>query len=126
MGIKLIKISAVYFALGVLLGLYMSMAQNYVYTGVHAHVNLLGWASLALAGIFYWLFPKAGNSIYGKIHFWLHNLGLPIMMISLFMVVSGFSQFLTFIPIGAIMVSIAVLFFAFNIIKNVRLSDESA
>lgn len=71
MGVKLIKISVVYFALGALLEFYMSMAQNYSYTGVHAPVKLLGWNALTLAGILYLMFPKAGNSLAGKIHFWI-------------------------------------------------------
>ena len=123
MGVKLIKISVVYFSLGALLGLYMSMAQNYSYTGVHAHVNLLGWSSLTLAGILYLLFPKAASSLSSKIHFWLHNIGLPVMMIGLFMAISGYDQFLIMIPVGGVTVVLAVLVFAFNILKNVHLSD---
>ena len=61
MGVKLIKISAVYFVLGVLLGMYMSITHSYDYASVHAHVNLLGWASLALAGVIYVLSPQPGN-----------------------------------------------------------------
>src|SRR5690625_3652376 len=123
-GVKLIKISVVYFALGTLLGLYMSMTMNYVYTGVHAHMNLLGWTSLTLAGILYLIFPKAGESLSGKLHFWLHNIGLPLMMIGLFMALSGFDQFLILIPIGGITVVLAVLVFTFNVLKNLRFSDS--
>ncbi|GAB2533956.1 cytochrome-c oxidase [Gracilibacillus alcaliphilus] len=126
MGVKLIKISVVYFVLGVLLGLYMSMAQNYSYTGVHAHMNLLGWSSLTLAGILYLMFPRAGSSLSGKIHFWLHNLGLPLMMIGLFMGISGYTPFLILIPIGGMTVVLAILVFAFNVMKNISLSDYSS
>lgn len=123
MGVRLIKISVVYFALGALLGLYMSMTQNYSYTGVNAHVNLLGWTALTLAGILYLMFPKARNSMAGKVHFWMHNMGLSLMMIGLFMGISGYNQFLILIPIGGVTVVLAVLVFAFNILKNVKTSD---
>ncbi|GAA0374016.1 cytochrome-c oxidase [Bacillus horti] len=125
MGVKLIKISVVYFVLGVLLGFYMSMASDYSYTGVHAHMNLLGWTSLTLAGILYLMFPRAGQSLSGKIHFWLHNIGLPLMMVGLFMAISGYTQFLVLIPIGGITVVLAVFVFAFNVLKNIRLSERS-
>ena len=59
MGSRLIKISAVYFVIGVILGLYMSIAHSYVLSSVHVHINLLGWVSLALAGIIYTLFPES-------------------------------------------------------------------
>lgn len=124
MGVKLIKISVIYFVLGVLLGLYMSTASDYSYTGVHAHMNLLGWTSLTLAGILYLMFPQAGRSLSGKIHFWLHNIGLPLMMIGLFMAISGYTQFLILIPIGGITVVLAVLVFAFNVLKNIRFSER--
>ena len=41
--------------------MYMSITHSYDYASVHAHVNLLGWASLALAGVIYVLFPAPGN-----------------------------------------------------------------
>lgn len=118
-GITYIKISAVYFAIGVLLGMYMSMAHDYKMASVHAHVNLLGWASFALAGIIYWLFPKAASSVLGKIQFWAYSIGLPIMMIGLAFVVNGKESFEAIIPIGAVLVVVSVLLFAINVFINV-------
>jgi hypothetical protein len=43
MGIKLIKMSVIYFAIGVLLGYYMSISHSHDLAPVHAHINLLGW-----------------------------------------------------------------------------------
>ncbi|MFC0470918.1 cytochrome-c oxidase [Halalkalibacter kiskunsagensis] len=123
MGVKFIKISVVYFVLGVLLGYYMSVAHAYNLTGVHAHLNLLGWTSLTLAGIIYTLFPKAESSILGKIHFWLHNIGLPLMMIGLFFLLQGNNSLEFLIPIGATLLIIAVILFAINVMKNVKRED---
>ena len=69
MGVKLIKISVIYFTIGVLLGLYMSMEHNYELKGVHVHINLIGWASFALAGFVYHLFPITTKNLYAKLHF---------------------------------------------------------
>ena len=77
MGSRLIKISAIYFVIGVSLGLYMSIVHSYVLTSVHVHINLLGWVSLALAGIIYTLFPDLASTKLAKTHFWLHNITLP-------------------------------------------------
>ena len=124
MGVKLIKISVVYFSVGVLLGLYMSMASNYIYKGVHVHINLLGWTSLTLAGIIYLIFPKAAATTLAKVHFWMHNIALPIMMIGLFLVLTGYEAFLIMIPIGGTAVVIAVIIFAINILKNVKANES--
>lgn len=118
-GITYIKISVVYFVIGVLLGMYMSMAHDYKMASVHAHVNLLGWASFAVAGIIYWLFPKAASSVLGKIQFWTFSIGLPIMMIGLAFVVNGKASFEAIIPIGAVLVVVSVILFAINVFIHV-------
>lgn len=121
MGIRLIKISSLYFAVGVLIGYYMSSSHSYVLTPVHVHINLLGWTALTLAGILYYLFPSLSQSKLGKWHFWLHNIGLPIMMISLAIVITTQNEaFLTGTAIGATITSIGVLLFVTNILLNLK------
>jgi len=61
----------------------MSIFHVFNLAKVHVHMNLLGWMSLAIAGIFYHLYPNLAKTASAKIHFWLHNIGLPIMMIVL-------------------------------------------
>ena len=120
MGVKFIKVSVVYFTIGVIMGMYMSMQHDYVLTGVHVHINLLGWASFALAGIIYYLFPKAGNHGLAKVHFWAGNIGLPLMMGGLAtLLLSGAEQATIFISIGATLVVISVILFGFNVLRNV-------
>ena len=121
MGIRFIQVSVVYFAIGVLLGMYMSMEHDYALIGVHVHINLLGWASFALAGIIYHLFPKAGNHILAKVHFWGSNIGLPLMMGGLTnLLLTESEQSAIFISIGATLVVISVILFTINVLKNVR------
>ncbi|WP_110111689.1 cbb3-type cytochrome c oxidase subunit I [Bacillus sp. CGMCC 1.16541] len=124
MGIRLIKISAAYFAIGVLIGYYMSTAHNYELTPVHVHINLLGWTSLTLAGILYQLFPTLGENKLAKAHFWLHNIGLPVMMIGLaLMILLRNEQFVPIVAIGGTFTALAVLTFSFNVIKNLKPSS---
>ncbi|MGE7217338.1 cbb3-type cytochrome c oxidase subunit I [Priestia koreensis] len=121
MGIRMIKISAVYFAIGMILGYYMSIVHQYALTPVHVHINLLGWTSLTLAGLLYHLFPDISRNMLTKIHVWLHNIGLPIMMIGLTLTLLLNTQ--TFIPVvaaGATLVAIGVLVFVYNVVKNLK------
>ncbi|SES67236.1 hypothetical protein SAMN05216389_101348 [Oceanobacillus limi] len=120
MGNTLIKIAIWYFLIGVTLGLYMSMAHNYNLTGVHVHVNLLGWVSLAITGILYNLYPKLAQTTSAKVHFWLHNLGLPVMMGALTLVILGAGEiFLTFVAIGGIVTVLGIFFFGYNVLKHI-------
>lgn len=120
MGIAYIRVSVIYFVIGVLLGMYMSMRHEHELESVHAHVNLLGWASFALAGLIYVLFPKAGESLLSKIQFWTYSLGLPIMMISLAFLELGSEQFEPLVAIGGILVVFSVVLFAANVLLHVH------
>ncbi|SDO59321.1 cytochrome-c oxidase [Halobacillus aidingensis] len=123
MGITLIKISAVYFAIGVAIGYYMSSAHDYALTPVHVHINLLGWTALTLAGILYHTFPILAKSLSGKIHFWLHNIGLPLMMLGLFFVVVFENEaLLPLVATGATVTSLGIFSFVFNVLKNLKAS----
>jgi hypothetical protein len=68
--------AAVVYALGgMVLGMYMGGSGDHTMAPVHAHINLLGWASLALMGAFYGL---AGDRTPAKLawaNFGLSNLG---------------------------------------------------
>jgi hypothetical protein len=44
---------------GMCLGFYMGIKQDFTLTPVHAHMNLLGWVSLFLLGLYYRTHPYA-------------------------------------------------------------------
>ncbi|WP_088347718.1 MULTISPECIES: cytochrome-c oxidase [Rhodomicrobium] len=56
---------------GVCLGIYMGINQDFQLSPVHAHLNLVGWASLALFGVIYRAFPELLASRLARVHFWL-------------------------------------------------------
>ncbi|USG66916.1 cytochrome-c oxidase [Brevibacillus ruminantium] len=120
MGIRLIKIAGVYFVIAILLGMYMSMSHEFQLRGVHTHLNLVGWVSLALAGIFYHLFPAAAATGLAKVHFWLHNIGLPVMMLGLWFVSYGNMAVEWIIPLGAIPLIIGIILFVVNLFRHVK------
>lgn len=43
---------------GVAMGIYMAAAKDYLLMSAHAHVNLVGWTSLALYGLIYRAYPS--------------------------------------------------------------------
>ncbi|WP_241558912.1 cytochrome-c oxidase [Oceanobacillus halophilus] len=115
------KIAVVYFMIGILFGLYMSIFHVFTLTSVHAHLNLLGWMSLAIAGIFYILFPQLAETGAAKAHFWLHNIGLPVMMISIALAILEVSPlFFPLATIGGVVTVIGIFCFGFNVIANLR------
>lgn len=126
MGLRFLKIAVVYLVLGALLGLIMGISQQFTLAPVHAHLGLLGWASLALAGVIYHLYPAAATTLLARIHFWLHNLGLPVFMIALGLVLSGNQGALPIVAAGATTVLAALILFAANVLINVKAPATSA
>ena len=120
MAVKFIKISVVYFVIGVCIGMYMSMTEKFTFTPVHVHIILLGWMSMALAGLIYVVFPTAAKTTLVKVHFWLHNISLPIMMIGLAFLVSGVDKAGPAVATGGTLMVLGIIVFAINIFKNVN------
>ena len=120
MGLKFLKIAVIYLFIGALLGLGMGIAQNFALVPVHAHLLLLGWASLALAGLVYHLYPVASTTRLARIHFWLHNLGLPVFMISLGLLLTGREALVPVVVVSASAVLIGLALFATNVLVNIK------
>ena len=117
-------VSVIYFAIGVCLGLYMSITHSYVLTPVHVHVNLLGWTALTLVGILYHMFPQTAATKLAKIDYWLHNIGLPVMMIGLAFVVTGNTAFIPITAVGGTVVTISILIFTINMVSVLKANEN--
>jgi hypothetical protein len=119
-GIIWLKLAVLYLIIGISLGMAMGASQNFTLRPVHAHVNLLGWTTMALAGLIYSVFPKAGESRLARLHFWLLNLALPVMMVALSMLLLGHMAFAPALVIAEIIAALAILAFAANLFLNLK------
>jgi hypothetical protein len=120
MGIWFIRISTVYLLVGTALGMYISITSNFALNSVHTHISLLGWTTMTLVGLIYHNFQNLEKSILCKIDFIIFNIGLPIMMIGLAFLNSGFNNFLIVVSIGATITSIAILIFTVHILTRLK------
>ncbi len=121
-GVKLIRIAAVYMVAGLGLGLAMGISGNFLLSSVHAHISLLGWATMATAGIVYMMMPGCARSRLATLHFWGHNLGLPVMMVSIALKTSGYEKAEAVVAGSSILVLASLLLFAINLLRNGKLA----
>jgi cbb3-type cytochrome oxidase subunit 1 len=119
MGIWFLRVAVIYLVFGMIFGFVMGITEKLQFISVHAHINLLGWATLALAGVIYSIFPSAGNNRLAAWHFWLHNIGLPIFLIGLYLVGAG-RVLVPVLSAGAIISIVGIILFATNVLLNVR------
>jgi hypothetical protein len=113
---RLLKIAVCYWLLGVGWGIYMGATENFQDIAVHAHMNLLGWVSLGLCGLIYAKAPHLAATRLAQAHFWLHNLGLPVLMAAVWLIHRGMPEIGgPFAGIASILVGVGVLSFAANL-----------
>ena len=75
-----LRLGALFALAGVGLGYWMGMTEQFGLMPVHAHVNLLGWVSMFLYGLFYRAVPAAATGWLAVAHLWTAVLGLLLFM----------------------------------------------
>src|SRR5262250_2759004 len=64
----LFRVSVLLGLFGMALGIVMGIRQDFALAPAHAHLNLLGFVALFLAGLYYRVVPEAAASILAKVH----------------------------------------------------------
>jgi len=123
MSTRWLRIAAVYFVVAISLGLYMGMTEKFTEVPVHAHLNLLGWVSMALFGLIYQAFPAAGQTTLAKWHFWIYNLTVPVFMAALFLMLAGNAALGPVVGIIATVTLISIVLFAVNLWRTIPASN---
>lgn len=111
-----ILMALAYALFGMLLGLWMGANEDLTHIPVHAHINLVGWTSMALFGLIYRAYPSLAQTKLARWHFFLMAIGTPIMLIGIPIAHSGGTPLLAII--GSILVIAAFAKFLVIFAKN--------
>jgi hypothetical protein len=126
MTVRLIKLAVIYLVVGMSLGIVMGISGDFHLRGVHAHINLLGWASLGLAALVFHVFPELARTRLASIWFWTYNISLPIALGSLALMLSGYTWAMPGVKVGHTAVWAAGVLFAANVLWTLRTRREPA
>lgn len=121
LGVRWIKMASVYLLLGVGLGIHMGKSHEFTLMPVHAHLNLLGWASMALMGVLHHVFAKQLVNRIAVVQFWLHQVATPVLLVSLTLYLGGNAGIEPVVGISSMVVGVAVLLFTYNVLRNLQL-----
>ena len=103
---------------GMALGIWMGIAQNFNFAPVHAHLNLVGWATMALFAIYSRLTPRAAQGWLPRIHALLAVPGVLLMTGGLAAELAGRPEFLPVAILGSLMTAASMLVFLFTVIRH--------
>ncbi|MGL4278790.1 MAG: hypothetical protein ACRCS0_00360, partial [Albidovulum sp.] len=122
-GLLFFASGVVYVTLGMLLGIHMGIAQDFTLSPVHAHLNLVGFVTMALAGIFYHVTPRAAASLLARVHFVVATLGVWTIVPGIALAVTGQGEGLAIA--GSLTTLAGMLVFLFNLILNALMVRDS-
>ena len=74
---------------GMIWGIVMGISQDHSTMPAHAHLNLLGWVSLFLFGIYYHLHPAVDLNRLALVQVWIWIVGTIVLTIGVGLVYSG-------------------------------------
>lgn len=116
--------ASLYILVGVNWGLYMSVTHDFSTAPAHAHLNLLGWVSMAIMGGFYALLGKETPAWLVKTNFTLMNVGVICMITGLGLVftqTATIAQLVPLITVGELAIISGFASFAAAVFLSLRL-----
>jgi hypothetical protein len=107
-----LRLGVVALIVGVSLGMWMGASHDFTLRPVHAHINLVGWASMMLFGLTYRVLPHAARGKAPWIQLGLAGVGFVLMMAGLAAVLLENMALLPVMLAGELMVGASILLFA--------------
>lgn len=114
------KAAIVFLAVGIAMGLQMSISGNHNTIGAHAHVNLLGWVTSAIFGIYYALNPAKAEGRLPMVQFGIYVLGVVVMVVALYFLLLGNAALEQFVAAGSMITFVGVLLFGYVVFAPAR------
>ena len=116
---KLCFLAAVLAAIaGMLWGLDMAISENHAAAPAHAHLNLLGWVSLFLFGIFYRLHPSLDVTKLALAQVWVWIIGTIVMAVGVGLISTGTTSAEPIAAVGSLIVLADMLLFAWLVYRG--------
>ena len=101
---------------GMMLGLFMAASDDHSLAGAHAHLNLVGWATMALFAVYYRLTPQAARGWLPRLHAAVSIGGVALMVPGIAVATVGGSPGLAIA--GSLLVFLSMLTFLATVVRH--------
>ena len=108
-----LRIAVLYALVAMALGIMMGISQDHSQMPTHAHLNLLGWVSMALYALIYRQWPGAGKTKLALIHFWIANAGALLLNAGVYALMAGNMALEPVAIVGSLITILGMAMFAF-------------
>ncbi len=103
-------------SLGMMWGIHMAISTDHTLAPAHAHLNLVGWVTMGLFGVYYTLTPSAAAGFLARIHYAVALAGLVVMVPGIVLAIQGTTE--AFAAIGSLLTLASMLIFVFTVFRN--------
>jgi hypothetical protein len=103
---------------GMIWGIIMAISIDHSTLPAHAHLNLLGWVSLFLFGIYYRLHPSLEGDKRASAQVWVWIIGTIILSIGVALVHTGHAIGDPIAAVGSIIVLLDMLLFGWLVFRG--------
>ncbi len=100
---------------GMVWGIMMSASGDHSLSAAHGHLNLVGWTTMALIGVYYAMTPAAAGRL-AWVHWILATLGLVLMVPGIVMAVTGQGEGLA--KAGSVLTLAAMVIFLYTVFRH--------
>jgi peptidoglycan/LPS O-acetylase OafA/YrhL len=115
----LLRVSTLFLLCGLVFGITMGIKQDFSLAPAHAHLNLVGFVLMFLAGLYYRVVPKAELGLLPKLQAGLHILGALVFPLGIALVlVAGPERYEAFVIIGSLIVLAAIALFTWIVFRT--------
>lgn len=118
---KFIITALLYAVVGMLLGIHMAATHNHLQHVTHAHILLVGFVVSFIYALCHKLWLNADGTMLAKLQFWIHQVGVLIMAVGLYLLYSQKFDPAKVDPalaVSSILVLVALILMLVMILKN--------
>jgi cbb3-type cytochrome oxidase subunit 1 len=101
---------------GMLWGIHMAISGDHLMAPAHAHLNLIGWVTMGLFGIYYTLTPQAAARPLAKIHFAVALAGVVVMIPGIVLAIRETTE--AVVAVGALLTLASMLIFLVTVLRH--------
>jgi hypothetical protein len=105
---------------GMIWGIVMAITEDHSAMPAHAHLNLLGWVSLFLFGIYYKLHPSLEEAKGALAQIWIWIIGTIVLAIGVAMVHTGHAAGDPIAAVGSFIVLLDMVLFGWLVYRGER------
>ncbi|PHP66901.1 hypothetical protein CSC94_12445 [Zhengella mangrovi] len=108
--------AALWVTVGMAWGIHMSASGDHMLRSAHAHLNLIGWVTMGLFGVYYHLVPDAAGRMLAKVHYAVALLGVLTIVPGIVMAVTQQGE--TLAKVGSMLTLLSMVIFLYTVIST--------